>query len=147
MTPPDDPVLPALTGRRALAVLFEAMVEQARQHAAESGVIESLSLDVGDVYALTFEDSSFVLVIAIGVIPWLARPELAMQEMARVTRAGGHVILTADNGYDRAVQAHHTREYVPVAQNFGATFVYESAKCGEHEEDSRSARRDAGRSS
>jgi len=75
----------------------EAMIEQARRHAEDSGVTELLSLDVGDVYALDFEDASFDLVVAIGVIPWLAQPELAMREMARVTRPGGHVILTADN--------------------------------------------------
>lgn len=75
----------------------EAMVEQARLHAAEAGITERLCLEVGDVYSLAFEAESFDLVIAIGVIPWLERPELAMQEMARVTRLGGHVILTADN--------------------------------------------------
>jgi 2-polyprenyl-3-methyl-5-hydroxy-6-metoxy-1,4-benzoquinol methylase len=74
-----------------------AMIEQARCYAAESGVTELLSLDIGDVYSLTLEDGSFDLVIAIGVIPWLARPELAMREIARVTRPDGHVILTTDN--------------------------------------------------
>ena len=75
----------------------ETMVEQARRHAAEAGVADSLCLDVGDVYALGFEDESFDLVIALGVIPWLEQPELAIQEMARVTRPGGYIILTADN--------------------------------------------------
>src|SRR5712691_6605241 len=75
----------------------EAMVELARQHAAESGKAALISLDVGDVYALAFEDGFFDLVIAIGVIPWLERVEWAIQEMARVSRPGGHVILTADN--------------------------------------------------
>jgi ubiquinone/menaquinone biosynthesis C-methylase UbiE len=75
----------------------EAMIEQARRYAAESGATELLSLDIGDVYTLTFEDGSFDLVIAIGVIPWLARPELAMREIARVIRPDGRVILTADN--------------------------------------------------
>ena len=75
----------------------EAMVEQVRRLAGESGVTESLSLSVGNVYALAFEDESFDLVIAIGVIPWLERAELAIKEMARVTRQGGQVILTADN--------------------------------------------------
>jgi ubiquinone/menaquinone biosynthesis C-methylase UbiE len=89
--------------RRGLQVFAidstEAMIAQTRQHAEESGVSESLSLAVGDVCALTFEDCSFDLVIAIGVIPWLAQPQQAMQEMARVTRPGGYVILTADNRY------------------------------------------------
>jgi ubiquinone/menaquinone biosynthesis C-methylase UbiE len=75
----------------------EDMVELARRHAAESGVAEALSVDVGNIYALAFDDGSFELVIALGVIPWLERAEQAIQEMARVTRLGGYVILTADN--------------------------------------------------
>jgi 2-polyprenyl-3-methyl-5-hydroxy-6-metoxy-1,4-benzoquinol methylase/predicted ATP-grasp superfamily ATP-dependent carboligase len=75
----------------------EAMVELARRHAVESGTSQLLSVDFGDTYALAFEDACFDLVIAIGVIPWLKRPELAMREMARVTRPDGRIILTADN--------------------------------------------------
>ena len=75
----------------------EAMVEQARRHAMESGIAKLLTVNIGDVYALASEDEAFDLVVALGVIPWLERPELAIQEMARVTRPGGYVILTADN--------------------------------------------------
>lgn len=75
----------------------EAMIEQTRRQASEVGVAERLSVDVGDVYALAFEDGSFDLVVAIGVIPWLQQVELAIQEMARVTKPSGHIALTADN--------------------------------------------------
>lgn len=75
----------------------EAMVGLARLHAAESGTADLLSVDLGDVYSLAFENDSFHLVIALGVIPWLGQPELAIQEMARVTRPGGHVIFTSTN--------------------------------------------------
>ena len=75
----------------------EAMIELVHQHAAETGTSEMLSLSVGDVHALAFEDEAFDLVIAIGVIPWLERAELAMQEVARVTKPDGHVILTTAN--------------------------------------------------
>src|SRR5437667_10128996 len=61
----------------------EAMVEQACQHAVEAGIADRLSVDIGDVSSLAFEDGSFDLVLAIGVIPWLERAEPAMQEMAR----------------------------------------------------------------
>jgi SAM-dependent methyltransferase len=70
------------------------MVELARRHAAESGTAEHVSVDVGDAYSLAFEDASFDLVLAIGVMDYLTRPELAMREIARVTGPGGHVILT-----------------------------------------------------
>ncbi len=76
---------------------IEAMVEQARQHAIEAGVTDLLSVGVGNVYALDFDDGAFDLVIAIGVIPWLDQPELAMQEMGRMTKPEGFAILTADN--------------------------------------------------
>jgi ubiquinone/menaquinone biosynthesis C-methylase UbiE len=75
----------------------EAMVELAHQHAAESGKAALTSIDVGDVYALAFEDGFFDLVIAIGVLPWLERVEQAILEMTRVIRPGGYVILTTDN--------------------------------------------------
>jgi SAM-dependent methyltransferase len=75
----------------------DAMVEQAFQHAVEAGVGNRLSVDSGDINSLAFEDDSFDLILAIGVIPWIERAEPAMQEMARVTRPSGHVLLTADN--------------------------------------------------
>lgn len=75
----------------------ENMIEQARKHAEESGVADLLSVNLGDVYSLPFKNGSFDLVIAIGVLPWLGRQELAIQEMARVTRSGGHVLFTSAN--------------------------------------------------
>lgn len=75
----------------------EAMVELARQHAREGGVDNLISLELGDVYLLASPGSSFDLVIAIGVLPWLDKPETAMREMARVAKPGGYVIVTADN--------------------------------------------------
>lgn len=75
----------------------EAMVELANQHAVDAHITNLLSLDLGDVNSLAIEDNAFDLVVALGVIPWLERPELAMQEIARVTRPGGYVILTTDN--------------------------------------------------
>lgn len=75
----------------------DAMVEQTRQHVKEAGMSEQISVDVGDISALAFQDGSFDLVLAIGVIPWIERPDVAIREMARVLKPGGCVILTADN--------------------------------------------------
>ena len=75
----------------------ESMIEQAHQNAVESRITDLLSLDTGDVNTLAFEDGSFDLALAIGLIPWLERADLAIQQMARVTRPGGHIILTYAN--------------------------------------------------
>jgi ubiquinone/menaquinone biosynthesis C-methylase UbiE len=78
-----------------------AMIEQARQLSVSQGteraITERLSFSVGSTYHLNFEDASFDLVIALGVIPWLEWPELALHEMTRVSRPGGYILLTADN--------------------------------------------------
>jgi ubiquinone/menaquinone biosynthesis C-methylase UbiE len=74
-----------------------AMVEAAHRTAAAAGVDGGLHVDTGDAGALAFADASFDLVVAIAVLPWLERAQPAIAEMARVTKPGGHVILTADN--------------------------------------------------
>lgn len=76
----------------------EAMIDLARQNAVGFGTAPAmLSFEVGDVYSLPYEDASFDLLIAIGVLPWLDRAELAVREMARVTKPGGSIILTTAN--------------------------------------------------
>jgi ubiquinone/menaquinone biosynthesis C-methylase UbiE len=75
----------------------EDMVKLASQHAMAAQLTHLLSLSLGDVHCLTFEDNTFDLVVALGVIPWVERPELALQEIARVTKPGGYVLLTTDN--------------------------------------------------
>lgn len=91
-------VILAQRGLRVQAIdAAEAMVESTRRHAEEAGVGELLSVDLGDAHALTFADDTFDLVVALGLLPWLSQPEVAIAEMARVSKPGGHLILTADN--------------------------------------------------
>jgi SAM-dependent methyltransferase len=52
----------------------------------------------GEAYALPFPDTVFDLVVCIGVLQALGRPEAAVGEMARVLRPGGLVVVEALNG-------------------------------------------------
>src|SRR5260221_4767598 len=97
----------------------EAMVELASQHAADAQITNLLSLDLGDVNSLAFEDNTFDLVVALGVIPWLERPELAMQEIARVTMPGGYVILTTYNSTGLIGFLHPARRSILQAHKHG----------------------------
>jgi SAM-dependent methyltransferase len=76
-----------------------AMIARTRRAAAEAGVENRVDAQLGDVRNLTFADDSFHLVIAVGVLPWVNCLDHALCEMARVTRPGGHLILTLDNAW------------------------------------------------
>ena len=75
----------------------KAMVELARQNAAESGVAEQVTVSVADAHSLDYEDGNFDLVIALGVLSWLHSPERALWEMARVIRPDGFLLVTGWN--------------------------------------------------
>src|ERR1700722_635264 len=68
--------------------LASEVVELAReQHPTSGGA--SLSFQVGDVYALSFEDETFDVVYAHQVLQHLGRPVEAIAEMRRVLKPGG----------------------------------------------------------
>ncbi len=74
-----------------------AMIDLTRQHAVEAGVGHRVRTSLGDVHHLAFPDCLFSLVLAMGVAPWLHLLNQATQEMARVLKPGGCLILTTDN--------------------------------------------------
>ena len=75
----------------------QAMVDATAARVSEAGVEAHVSVHQADVHALPFPTDHFDLVVAVGVIPWLHSPSEAVVEMARVLRAGGQLVLTADN--------------------------------------------------
>lgn len=74
-----------------------AMVTLTGQAVQEAGVAERVSVGTGDVHALEYPDESFDLVVALGVLPWIAGPDLALREMARIVKPDGYVLFSADN--------------------------------------------------
>jgi ubiquinone/menaquinone biosynthesis C-methylase UbiE len=85
-------------GLRVAAIdASRAMVEATANRANEAEVQERVTVEVADVHALPFAADHFDLVVAVGVIPWLHSPAGAVNEMARVLRPGGQLVLTADN--------------------------------------------------
>ena len=73
-----------------------AMVDLARRNVVRAGV--NVSIETADAHHLEgHPDESYGLVIALGVIPWLHSPEVAVAEMSRLLQRGGHLIVNADN--------------------------------------------------
>jgi ubiquinone/menaquinone biosynthesis C-methylase UbiE len=73
------------------------MIEVARMRAAAAGVTSRVRLLLADADQPPFADRRFTLVVALGVVPWLRSPPLAIAEMARVLLPGGYLVLNADN--------------------------------------------------
>ena len=74
-----------------------AMLQMTRNDAAHQRVLDHVRIHAADVHALPFKAHAFDLVVAIGVIPWLHSERLALQEMQRVLKPGGYLLVTADN--------------------------------------------------
>ena len=98
------------------------VIERARE-AAEARELANLSFEVGDVYNLEFEDSSFDVVYAHQVLQHLSDPIRALEEMRRVLRDGGWLAVRdgdygafswspPSEGLDRWMELYHdiTRE-------------------------------------
>jgi predicted ATP-grasp superfamily ATP-dependent carboligase/SAM-dependent methyltransferase len=65
--------------------------------AAERAGLGRFTAELGDAHALDFDDGSFDLVVALGLLPWLRSEARGLGEMARVLRPGGMLITTADH--------------------------------------------------
>ena len=101
----------ARRGFRVTAVdRSESMVKNTLAQATDAGYGESMKIQQLDIFTLDQlkQDQSFDLVLAIGVIPWLPGSNSinrAVASLARMAKAGGHVITTIDHrwGWHRCV--------------------------------------------
>jgi ubiquinone/menaquinone biosynthesis C-methylase UbiE len=88
----------AQRGYRVRAVdSVDTMIDLTRQLAAEAGVKRRVIASVGDVQHLPFRDSLFHLLLALGLTEWVYPLYEPMQEMVRVLKPGGYLIVNADN--------------------------------------------------
>ncbi|HLH30182.1 MAG TPA: methyltransferase domain-containing protein [Terriglobia bacterium] len=74
-----------------------SMIGMTRRNALEKHVETNVRLYIGDAHSIPFDSDTFDLVTAIGVIPWLHSEEIALCEMRRILKKGGHMLVTADN--------------------------------------------------
>jgi len=67
------------------------LLEQARAHAAKEGL--AIQFDEGDAEQLPYQDASFDTVVSMLGAMYALRPERAAQELVRVCRPGGRIIM------------------------------------------------------
>lgn len=88
----------ARRGYRVEAVdAIPAMVNATRSYAARAGVTSAIVTSLGDAHRLAFRDSTFGLIVAIGLLPYLHSPTAFLQEVARVLKPDGFLLVTVGN--------------------------------------------------
>jgi SAM-dependent methyltransferase len=75
------------------------MVERTMATAVRAGVASRVSARVGHIDDVPFADTTFDLVVLIGVTEWLVSLTRPLREIFRVLKPGGHLIISADNNW------------------------------------------------
>lgn len=73
------------------------MAAATRERAWRAGCEDRVRASLGDAHALAFADSSFDLIVAMGLLDWVGSVDEVLAEMHRVLRPRGFLILTIGN--------------------------------------------------
>lgn len=97
--------------------ISEKILDKARRRAARLNNVEAI--EVMDAEMLRFADASFDVAIAQYVITAVPNPERALDELARVVRPGGEVIITTRIGADEGTRASIEKILMPITSRLG----------------------------
>ncbi|HWB46861.1 MAG TPA: class I SAM-dependent methyltransferase [Hyphomicrobiaceae bacterium] len=99
--------------------LSPEMLEKARERVAEEGLSHVTGLYEMDASDLKFPDASFDTVVAMYVMTVVPDPEKVMQELSRVCRPGGEVIIVNHFSADEGMRGWVERRMAPFADMLG----------------------------
>jgi phosphatidylethanolamine/phosphatidyl-N-methylethanolamine N-methyltransferase len=97
----------------------EPMLRKAHERAATHGLAHVEALAVMDAQQLGFRDGYFDAVVAQYVITTVPDPEAALNELARVVREGGEIILINHLGAESGPRRLLEQGFAPVARRLG----------------------------
>lgn len=92
------------TGRIVGVDISSDMNSIASKRIAAAGLGDRVEILEGDATALTFADATFDATVSMQVIEYLAEPDAALQELVRVLRPGGRLVIV-DTDWDSLVWA------------------------------------------
>jgi phosphatidylethanolamine/phosphatidyl-N-methylethanolamine N-methyltransferase len=101
------------------ADISEDMLEVARKRVEKLGLTNVESIEVGDAENLQFDDASFDVVVAQYVISACPHPHKALDEIARVTKPGGEIVITTRQGAERGLRKGIEKTLMPVTTKLG----------------------------
>ena len=88
--------------------LTPAMIEKAREEADREGLANA-EFSLGDATALELDDASFDGAVTRFSLHHVPAPQRVVEEMARVVRPGGHVVISDHAREDDAARAVRRR--------------------------------------
>jgi phosphatidylethanolamine/phosphatidyl-N-methylethanolamine N-methyltransferase len=97
----------------------EPMLRKAQARVRDGGLAQVDGLAVMDAQRLAFRDGAFDAVVAQYVITAVPDPEAALDEFARVTRAGGEIILINHLGAEAGPRRAFEQGFAPLARRLG----------------------------
>jgi len=104
------------------------MLQRAREKVARRGLRHVKSLDVMDACHLTFPDKAFDAVTAQFLITLVPDPERALDEMARVLRPGGEIVLVNHFGQDAGTLARVEQAVAPLCAKIGWSSDFKASR-------------------
>jgi phosphatidylethanolamine/phosphatidyl-N-methylethanolamine N-methyltransferase len=97
----------------------EPMLRKAHERMQEGNLGHVEGLSVMDAQRLGFRDGAFDAVVAQYVITAVPDPEATLDEFARVTRAGGEIILVNHLGAEGGFRRTFEQGFAPIARRLG----------------------------
>jgi ubiquinone/menaquinone biosynthesis C-methylase UbiE len=79
--------------------ISQGMIDVARSTIRSAGFADFSGVSVGDIEKLTFQPQTFDVVVASGVIEYQKDDRAALEQMTRVLKPGGYLIVNVTNRY------------------------------------------------
>jgi phosphatidylethanolamine/phosphatidyl-N-methylethanolamine N-methyltransferase len=99
--------------------LSEPMLRKAQERVDELGLKNVEQLAVMDAENLSFPENSFDVVVAQYVISTVPNPEAVLDEIARVVKPGGEIIILSRIGAEAGLRRTLEQWFMPAAQKLG----------------------------
>lgn len=99
--------------------LSEPMLRKAQKRVTELGLRNVEGLALMDAERLAFPDASFDVVVAQHVITTVPHPEATLDEIARVLKPGGEIVLISRVGAETGLRSAVEQCFAPMVQRLG----------------------------
>jgi phosphatidylethanolamine/phosphatidyl-N-methylethanolamine N-methyltransferase len=99
--------------------ISQPMLRKAQERVTELGLTNVEGLWVMDAERLSFADDSFDVIVAQHVITTVPNPEAALDELARVLKPGGEIVLISRVGADAGLRRSFEHWFQPAARKLG----------------------------